>query len=68
MRGMPGLNIQFTDDEQALIRDAADREGISLKAFVHNASLDAASSRKHLRDELLADIFDKSAELNDRLA
>lgn len=65
---MPALNIQFTDEEQILIREAADREGISLKAFVRGVALEAASSRKHLRDTLLADIFDKSAELNDRLA
>ncbi|MFD6895327.1 DUF1778 domain-containing protein [Rhodococcus sp. NPDC060086] len=65
---MPALNIQFTEDEQSLIREAAEREGVSLKAFVRNVALDAASSRKHLRDALLTDIFDKSAELNDRLA
>lgn len=66
--GVPGFTIAFTDKEQALIRAAADRKGVSLEMFVHSAALDAAGSRKHLRSELLADIFHKSAELNARLA
>ena len=66
--GVPGFTIAFTDEEQVLIRAAADRAGVSLEMFVHNAALDAAGSRKRRRNELLADIFDKSAELNARLA
>lgn len=65
---MPSLNITFTDEEQTLLREAAEKEGVSLKTFAHHAVVEAASSRKKMRDQLLADIFAKSAELNDRLA
>ncbi|MFF0817190.1 hypothetical protein ACFYVR_18825 [Rhodococcus sp. NPDC003318] len=38
------------------------------KTFAHHAVVEAASSRKKMRGRLLADIFTKSAELNERLA
>lgn len=65
---MSGFSIRFSDEEQALIREAAEGAGVSLEAFVRAAAVAAASNRKHLRDGLLDDIFDASAELNERLA
>lgn len=65
---MPALNVQFSEAEQDLIREAAEREGLSLKAFVRSATLEAASARKHLREGLLDEIFEASADLNERLA
>lgn len=67
-RFMPSLNITFTDEELTLLREAAEKEGVSLKTFAHRAVVEAASSRKKMRDQLLEDIFAKSAELNERLA
>ena len=44
---MPSLNITFTDEEQQELRNAAERESVSLKTFAHDAVIAAASSRKH---------------------
>lgn len=65
---MPSLNITFSDEEQKELREAAERESVSLKTFAHDAVIAAASRRKRLRESLLDDIFVKSAELNKRLA
>ncbi|RVW03222.1 hypothetical protein [Rhodococcus spongiicola] len=65
---MPALNITFTDEEHRALREAAERENVSLRTFVHDAVVEAARSRKHVRDEILARINDKSAELHRRLA
>ncbi|MFD6856046.1 DUF1778 domain-containing protein [Rhodococcus sp. NPDC060090] len=65
---MPSLNITFTEEEQALLRQAAEHEKTSLKTFVHDAAISCANDRKRLRESLLDDIFIKSAELNRRLA
>lgn len=65
---MPSLNVTFTDQEHQLLRQAATRDALSLKAFIHNAALEAVTGRTAMRDALLDDIFAKSAELNKRLA
>lgn len=36
---MPALNISYTDEEMAELRKAAEAAGMSLKAYVHAASL-----------------------------
>ncbi len=65
---MPSLNITFTDEEQQELRDAAQRENVSLKAFAHDAVTAAASSRKRQVAEASARVARVSAELNRRLA
>ncbi|WP_431040720.1 hypothetical protein ACQUSR_01650 [Streptomyces sp. P1-3] len=36
---MPALNIEFTDEELAAIREAAAADGKSIKAYVHDLSV-----------------------------
>ena len=63
---MPALNITFTDEEMATIRDAAKKEDISLRTLAHDAVLTEARSRKiHAAAVRTARI---SAGLNRRLA
>lgn len=65
---MPALNLQFSDDEMAELRAAAEREGTSLKALAHDAVVSAVSSRKHLVAEASRRVARISEELNERLA
>lgn len=65
---MASLNISFSDEEMADLREAAAREGVALKPFVHAAAVEAASRRKARVAELAQSIAQKSAELNRRLA
>ncbi|POX89375.1 antitoxin Phd [Mycobacterium kansasii] len=65
---MPSLNIGFTDEELAAVRDAAAGENLSLRAFVHRAAVVAASDRKRRVAEAAALVAQRSAELNRRLA
>lgn len=65
---MASLNITFTDGEMEALREAAAREGIALKPFVHAAAVEAASRRKARVAELANSIAQKSAESNRRLA
>ncbi len=65
---MPALNLQFTDEEMADVRAAAEREGKSLKALVHDVVVSSVSSRKHLVEQASERVAAISAELNDRLA
>ena len=65
---MPSLNITFTDEEQRELREAAERENVSLKTFVHDAVIAAASSRKLQVAEVANRVATVSAELNRRLA
>lgn len=39
MRGMPALNIEYTEEELEAIRKAAAADGKSVKAYVHDASV-----------------------------
>ncbi|MCP3819040.1 hypothetical protein NLX86_13220 [Streptomyces sp. A3M-1-3] len=41
---MPALNIEFTEEELAGVRDLAAAEGKSVKAYVHDAAV-----REHFR-------------------
>ncbi|KUJ66507.1 hypothetical protein ACZ90_35895 [Streptomyces albus subsp. albus] len=36
---MPALNIEFTEEELAAIREAAAADGKSIKAYVHDVSV-----------------------------
>ncbi len=65
---MPALNLEFTDDEMADLRAAAEREGRSLKSLAHDAVVRSVSSRKHRVEEAAARIARISADLNERLA
>ncbi|MGV9827645.1 MULTISPECIES: antitoxin Phd [unclassified Gordonia (in: high G+C Gram-positive bacteria)] len=64
---MPSLNIEFTDAEHAQLKAAAEREGTSLKAFVHNAVIDRSSNYRQRVEDLAREGAEWSAELNRRL-
>lgn len=63
---MPGLNITFTDDELERVREAAGRDGLSLKAYAHNVVVAVASTDRIA--DIAASVADRSKELNKRLA
>lgn len=65
---MPSLNITFTEEEQQELREAAERESLSLKTFAHDAVIAAASSKKRQVAEASKRVATVSAELNRRLA
>ncbi|WP_182262546.1 hypothetical protein [Rhodococcus sp. UFZ-B548] len=65
---MPSLNITFTDEEQQELRNAAERENVSLKTFAHDAVTAAASSTKRQVAEASKRVAAVSADLNRRLA
>lgn len=65
---MPALNIEFSDEEMAELRAAAEREDSSLKALAHAAVMDRISSRKQQVGEAAERIAGVSSELLDRLA
>ncbi|MXP22012.1 antitoxin Phd [Gordonia sp. HNM0687] len=64
---MPSLNIEFTDEEHAGIKAAAEREGVSLKPFVHDAAVERASDHRRRVLDAARRSAAWSAELNDRL-
>ncbi|WP_016894089.1 hypothetical protein [Mycobacteroides abscessus] len=65
---MPGLNLQFTEEELASLRTAARDAGSSMRAFAKQAILDKARDREGLVRALAQEIAESSAELNRRLA
>lgn len=65
---MPALNVSFSDEEMEQLRTAAADGGLSLRAFVHRAALDAASDHKRRVREGARIVAERSAELNRRLA
>ncbi len=65
---MPALNVSFSDEEMEQLRTAAADVGLSLRAFVHRAALDAASDHKRRVREGARIVAERSAELNRRLA
>ncbi|MFZ2529408.1 MAG: antitoxin Phd [Rhodococcus sp. (in: high G+C Gram-positive bacteria)] len=65
---MPSLTIFFTDDELRQLREAAERENVSLEAFAHAAAIAAASSTKRQIAEAATRVAAVSAELNRRLS
>lgn len=66
MPSMPGLNLTFTDDELATVREAAAREGLSLKKYAHDTVVAAASTDRIA--QIAASVAERSRELNERLA
>ncbi|MGI6797741.1 antitoxin Phd [Gordonia sihwensis] len=64
---MPSLNIEFDGAEHARLKDAAEREGVSLKAFVHDAAVERSSDYRQRVEELAREGAAWSAELNRRL-
>ncbi|SLG40680.1 Uncharacterised protein [Mycobacteroides abscessus subsp. abscessus] len=65
---MPALNIRFSDHELEIVRGAAERQGVSLSAYVHTAVTHAADDQNRRVAEIAASVAAKSAELNRRLA
>lgn len=63
---MPGLSITFTDDELERVREAAGRDGLSLKAYAHNVVVAVASTDRIA--DIAASVAARSKELNERLA
>lgn len=63
---MPGLNLTFSDDELETVREAAGREGLSLKRYAHDTVLAAASTDRIA--VIAASVAERSRELNERLA
>lgn len=65
---LPALNLEFSDEEMADLRSAAERAGQSLKSLAHDAVVQAVSARKYLVEDAAARIARTSAGLNERLA
>lgn len=63
---MPALNVTFTEQEMALLRDQADKEDVSLKTLAHDAVL-AEVHRRKVRASAMR-VARISAGLNKRLA
>jgi hypothetical protein len=65
---MPGLNVRFTDEELAALRERAEAEGVSMQSLAHDAVVRAISERSRLFEEAAAHVLGASGELNRRLA
>lgn len=63
---MPALNLSFSDHELEAVREAAGREGLSLKRYAHDSVLAAASTDRIAT--IAASVAERSKELNERLA
>ncbi|MBO8187940.1 hypothetical protein [Streptomyces spirodelae] len=63
---MPALNVVFSDEEMAEVREAANREGVSVKALAHDTVLSELRRRKVRAAALRTARI--SAGLNERLA
>jgi uncharacterized protein (DUF1778 family) len=61
------FSLRPTDEEHAIIAEAARREGVSMQVFVLRAALDAAHGRARRRDELIDRIRTDRREVLDRL-
>lgn len=65
---MPALNIEFSDEELAIVRAAASGATTSMRTFAKQAILDKARDRERRVRALAQQIAERSAELNRRLA
>lgn len=63
---MPGLSINFTDDELERVREAAGRDALSLKTYAHDVVVAAASTDRIAT--IAASVAARSKVLNERLA
>lgn len=68
MSTMPSLTTTFADEEQQELREAAERDNVSLTTFAQDAVTVAASSNKGQVAEASKRVATVSAELNRRLA
>jgi hypothetical protein len=65
---MPALNVEFSEEELAIVRSAASESGASMRAFAKQAILDKAQNREGRVRAIAEQIAERSAELNQRLA
>lgn len=65
---MPALNVDFSDEELAVVREAAIGAGTSMRSFAKRAILDTALDRTGRVRALATKNAQTSAELNSRLA
>ncbi|MEB3023452.1 MULTISPECIES: hypothetical protein [Mycolicibacter] len=65
---MPALNVEFSEEELAIVRSAASDSDTSMRAFAKQAILDKARDREGRVRALAEQIAERSAELNRRLA
>jgi hypothetical protein len=65
---MPALNVEFSQEELAIVRSAATNSGASMRAFAKQAILDKARDREGRVRALADEIAARSAGLNKRLA
>ncbi|MDP9641337.1 hypothetical protein J2S53_001282 [Actinopolyspora lacussalsi] len=63
---MPALNVEFTEEEMAQLRDAAGREDKSLRSMAHDAIVSELRRRKVTA--AATRVAGISAGLNERLA
>ncbi|MFC9980903.1 antitoxin Phd [Gordonia sp. NPDC127522] len=64
---MPSLNIEFTEEEYAQIKAAAESASVSIQPFVHDAAVDRASEHRRRVLQAAESVADWSSELNERL-
>lgn len=65
---MPALNVEFSEEELAIVRSAASDSETSMRVFAKQAILDKARDREGRVRALAEQIAERSAELNRRLA
>lgn len=65
---MPALNVDFSEEELSVVREAASRAGTSMRSFTKQAVLDKALDRAGRVRALATEIAQTSADLNRRLA
>ena len=61
------MTLRLTDEEAQALREAAEREGVSMQEFARRAIRDAASSWRQERDRFLSDFARDNKGLLDRL-
>jgi hypothetical protein len=65
---MRALNLRFTEEELAALRERAEAEGRSMQSIAHEAVVRAISERSRLFEEAAVHVLKVSGELNGRLA
>lgn len=61
------MTLRLSDEETQALREAAEREGVSMQEFARRAIHDAASSWRRDRDRFLNDFARDNKGLLDRL-
>jgi len=67
---MPALNIEFTDEELALVRAHAKAQGQAMRTYVHDAFLECIRDRDEnaLAAAAFDEVVDRSRHILRRLA